>query len=153
MSLLAESKVGFLDARHVASEKVVTTAVLSESVPTTLKGTVKGPVAQSDFSEFLDAQGNKIAIPKNAVPKVALLSGNTTFPLTSFITCTDNNKTDWSVNFGNVTSAQVNSGCLLYLFDVNASANLYPEFNIVSVLMDNGPLLEGEHITITLGYS
>jgi hypothetical protein len=152
MSLLSESKVGFLDARQVSSGKTVTTAVLSASVPTVLEGTVKGPILTGGFKAFSDAQGNDLVIPTNAIPTQALVIGNTSFPLASYVTFTDENKIGVSVNMGDFTSEQANAGCFVYLYDVGCSVNLYKNFTIAAVFMPNGPLLADEYIKIKMGY-
>jgi len=71
--------VSFLNASRLSSEVVVASEVSSPFVNKTISGSVTGPILANNFGYLLDANGNHVVLPANAIVLGAKCSGTATF--------------------------------------------------------------------------
>ena len=152
MSLFSESVVRFSEAKQSRSDALSTNSLSNPSANKVVKGVVKGPIAGFETKAVLDANGDMIELPENAVPTRLILSGQASFVGYLFkIFLVDENLQNGVDVFGFVSKYWVNSGCHL----PSGLVIKNPDFvsNVLAAYMEGNPLPADDVINVTLMYT
>ena len=158
MSLFSELNVDFSESKQISSEKVVLASISSPLVPTFVSGTLKGPIAQGDTKHVLDANGNNLILPANAIVTYATFTGSSTslptaLPHNLMITFANEPFTDYYRDLIPVSLDQVNGvgGCFAYP-NGNTVQALQPGFNRVVGVMTDLDMPADQVVNVKVGY-
>ena len=150
MSLLSESVVGFSEAKQSSLGAVTAKSVSSPLVEKFVKGVVTGPIAEDGVKAAVDADGNVVTVPENALITRVVLSGQASFLEPGLnIILTDETLTVHLNPFPSFSQENVNAGCTS---NTGLVAKNGVVCNILAVLIEGVVLPPDDVINITLMY-